>query len=409
MGRVGTWLGAKQDATDRNIVLGLGAVVLLAVIAFTIWGPRRDDNPDPSVTNSGSRGVKATYLLVGELGYEAQNWQQPTDALKRVDAARTTLVLAEPILPVKSLQATQADIADFLNRGGRVLATGASGAKLLPNGKTAEASGLEKALCVTRPEGAGELARAGRVSIRVPVRWDAHGPEFRVEERCGKDAVVVRYPYGKGEAIWWSSPMPLTNAGLKDDASLALTLASLGLAKVDGAPRILLFDEYLHTTRETMDDMLAGLPWWALKLQAVIIAALLVLSFGRRNGPLRMPVAVPRTSPLEFAYSMGRLYERAGATEAPLAAARALTMRFLAEECGLSHEMLRQPPEVIAETLSLRIGGDWTVLASHLEAAGRAGDAARTSKLALKLVKALEEDRRQLALQVSSARQPVER
>ena len=30
-------------------------------------------------------------------------------------------------------------------------------------------------------------------------------------------------------------------------------------------------------------------------------ALLLILSFSRRNGPLRMPVNVPRTSPIEFA------------------------------------------------------------------------------------------------------------
>jgi hypothetical protein len=250
----------------------------------------------------------------------------------------------------------------------------------------------------------------------VPVRWDAHGPEFRVEARCGRDAVVVRYPYGKGEAIWWSSAMPLTNAGLKDDANLALTLASLGPpttvgAAKSGAKRVLLFDEYLHTARESVDDLLAGLPWRALEVQAAAIAVLLVLSFGRRNGPLRMPVAVPRTSPLEFAESMGRLYERARATEAPLAAARARTMRFLAEACGVSHEMLRQTPEAIAETLAGRIGGNWTALAQHLEAAGQAagesGKQGLSGKAALKLVQALEEDRRRLEEQVSSARQAV--
>lgn len=398
---------AKQDATDRNIVLGLGAIVLLALIAFTIWGPRRNDDPMPTVTNTGSQGAKATFLLAGKLGYDAQDWQQPTGALQQVDAARTTLVLAAPFLPVKSLAATKADIADFLNRGGRVLATGPTGAELLPNGKVANASSFDKALCLTRPEGPGELARAGRVSLAVPVRWDAHGPEFRVEDRCGTDAVVVRYPYGKGEAIWWSSAMPLTNAGLTEDTSLALTLASLGSTQVDGKPRTILFDEYLHTARESVEDTLAGLPWWALKLQAAIIAVLLVFSFSRRNGPLRLPVAVPRTSPLEFADSMGRLYERAKATEAPLHAARAQTIRFLAEECGLSHEMLRQTPDAIAETLASRIGGDWSALASHLEAAAGVGDKPHTSKLALKLVQALEEDRRQLALQVSSARQTV--
>jgi DNA-binding transcriptional ArsR family regulator len=401
---------ATKDSTDRNIVLVLGGIVLVALMAFTVWGPqRKNGDPNPTTFNAGTQGAKAAYLLAGELGYDAERWNQPMDDLKQVDAAKTTLVLTEPILPVKSLAAAKAGIADFLERGGRVLATGASGASLLPNGKTAGASNFARQYCFTRPEGAGELARVGRVEMAAPVRWDAHGPEFRVEERCGTDAVVVRYPYGKGEAIWWASPTPLTNGGLKDDASLALTLASFGPVKRDGRTRTVLFDEYLHAQRETLGDTLAGLPWWALKLQVALIAVLLVVSFGRRNGPLRMPVAVPRTSPLEFAESMGRLYERAKAVEAPVAAARAQTMRFLAEECGLSHELLRQPPEVIAEALSARIGGDWTALGQHLEAAARVGEGPKTSKQALKLVQALEEDRRLLALQVSAARQTVGR
>jgi DNA-binding transcriptional ArsR family regulator len=400
--------GSKQDRTDRNLVLVLCGIVLLALMAFTHWGPQvRNNDPNPTTYNSGTQGAKAAYLLAGDLGYDAQRWTEPMDRLKQVDAARTTLVLTEPMLPVRSLAATKASIADFLARGGRMLATGATGAALLPNGKTAVATNFAKQYCFTRPEGAGELARVGRVEMAAPVRWDANGPEFRVEERCGTDAVVVRYPYGKGEAIWWASPTPLTNAGLKNDAGLAMTLASLGPVKENGTTRTILFDEYLHAERETLGDTLAGLPWWALKLQFAVIAFLLVVSFSRRNGPLRTPVAVPRTSPLEFADSMGRLYERAKATDAPVAAARAQTMRFLAEECGLSHDVLRQPPEVIAGALAARIGGDWSALERHLEAAARAGESAKTSKQALKLVQALEEDRKQLALQVSSARQTV--
>jgi hypothetical protein len=400
---------ANSSKNERNIVLGLGAVVLLCVLAFSLFGPVRDNSdPRPTTYNSGSQGVKVAYLLAGDLGYDARRWESPTNQLKQLDATRTTLVLTEPILPVKSLKATQADISDFLKRGGRVVATGASGATLLPGGSTSAAGNLYKTLCYTRPEGSGALAKAGKVSIAVPVRWASNGPEFRVEERCGDDAVVVRYPYGNGEAIWWSSPMPLTNAGLKDDASLTLVLASLGPVGSGEGRRTVLFDEYLHERRESITDTLAELPWWPLAGQTAAVGVLLVLSFGRRNGPLRLPVVVPRTSPLEFAESMGRLYQRAKATEAPLAASRAQTMRYLAEGCGLSHDLLRQPPLVIVEALSARIGGDWTALGDHLEAAARAGESAPTSKLALKLVQALEENQRQLAAQVSSARRAME-
>jgi hypothetical protein len=405
--------GNGKDATERTIVLGLAALIGLILVLTAVFGPMRDDSdPQPTTYNAGSRGIKAAYELAGALGYEAKRWDDAPAELKNADASRTTLVLTEPILPVKSLKRTQDEIAEFLRRGGRVVATGATGAMLLPNGKTQISASFSKGLCYAKPEGPGVLAAAGKVALAVPVRWAANGPEFRVEERCGNEAVVVRYPYGRGQAVWWSSPMPLTNAGLNagsgDDASLTLTLTSLGPVQTGGGRRTVLFDEYLHEERESLDDLLSGLPWGALGWQSLAAAGLLVLSFGRRRGPLREPAAVPRTSPLEFADSMGRLYKKARAVEAPVAAARTQTMRFLAEQCGLSHEQLRRPPEEIAEELAGRLGGDWTALGQHLTAAASALDSAPTSKLALKLVQALEEDRKALAEQVSSARRVAE-
>ena len=237
------------------------------------------------------------------------------------------------------------------------------------------------------------------------VRWTPKGAVFHVEHFCGNDAVVVRYKHGAGEAIWWASPMPLTNINLRDNANLKLVLASLGLVQTSGVTRTVLFDEYLHQQRGGIGTTVAGLPWWPLGLQAGAIAALLILSFSRRSGPIRLPVHLPRTSPLEFADSMGRLYQTANATEAPLAAAREQVLRYLAEGCGLSHDTLRQPSAVIAETLSARIGGDWTALGEHLAAAADAATSAPTSKLALKLVQALEQDQEALAQQVSAARE----
>jgi len=390
-------------------VLGSITTILVVLWLLTKFGALgADDNPQPTTDNAGSHGAKAAYLLAGQLGYDAQEGHEPLDTLKAMDAERTTLVLAEPILPVQSLKATQAAIQSFLERGGRVLATGAHGATLLPGGKTAGADNLSKGFCYAQPEGAGELARAGSVAIGASVRWAASGPQYHVEERCGEDAVVVRYRVGKGEAIWWASPMPLTNAGLRKDSSLGLTLASLGPASVAGGRRTVLFDEYLHEERETEAGLLSGLPWWPLAWQLMGVAAVLVVSFGRRNGPLREPLALPRTSPIEFADSMGRLYERAGAVDAALGAARRRLLRFLGEECRVPQDLLRQSGQVIAEALADRIGGDWTALGQHLEVAGHGssyGSEAASSKVALKVVQALEADRRAVAEQVSAARQ----
>ena len=51
-----------------------------------------------------------------------------------------------------------------------------------------------------------------------------------------------------------------------------------------------------------------------LWLQFALAALLLVVSFSRRSGPLLPDPAPARDAPLEFVYSLGALYDRAGAT-----------------------------------------------------------------------------------------------
>src|SRR3981189_2504322 len=87
------------------------------------------------------------------------------------------------------------------------------------------------------------------------------------------------------------------------------------------------------------------------------VALLLVLSFGRRNGPLRLPVRLPRSSPLEFAESMGRLYGKAGGTQAAVDGARRRLLKFLEEQCGVPREVLRSTPQAIVEAVEERLGG----------------------------------------------------
>ncbi len=377
---------AGNTVNDRRIVLWLVGGLFVLMLAFVLFGPKKDENdPEPTTYNAGSEGIEAAYLLLPELGYVAQRWESPASGLSNVDAAHATLILTEPKLPVQGVKALRQEIADFLRRGGWVVATGPTGALLLPDGKTDVPMSLIKGLCYSKPSGDGALAKAGQVPMREPVRWAAEGAAYRVEQRCGQDAVVVRYPVGVGEAIWWSSPMPMTNAGLSDDPSLKLLLASVG------APgRTILFDEYMHTCRDSVGDTLKGLPWAALWWQLAAVAALLVFSFSRRSGPLRTAVTMPRTSPVEFAESMGVLYQRAGATPAATEAARGRLLEFLRDQCGIPRELLRgQTPEV-AQVLAERFGGDWREIDQHLAQASVAREI--TAKSALKLVQSLDDD-----------------
>jgi hypothetical protein len=189
----------------------------------------------------------------------------------------------------------------------------------------------------------------------------------------------------------------MTNRGLNEDASLKLVLASVG-----GTDRRVLFDEYFHGERASLWDMAKGLPLRQIALQCAVVAVLLVLSFGRRNGPLRLPVRLPRSSPLEFAESMGRLYRRAGATQAAVDGARQRLLKFLEEQCGVPREVLRSTPEAIVEAVEDRFGGRWSGLGEHLTQAAEAERGAVTLASTLELVKALDRDQRDLAERIRS-------
>ena len=109
---------------DRRLFLGILAAMLVVIVAFSVFAPPNDDTDlSPTTYNSGSAGTKAVYLLLGELGYGAHRWEAAPDDLKNVDAAKTTLVLAEPNFPTEGSKEVQADVANFLSRGGHVLAT----------------------------------------------------------------------------------------------------------------------------------------------------------------------------------------------------------------------------------------------------------------------------------------------
>lgn len=394
----------KQPNRERRLVLYFCGAVLLVIAAASLMSPPNDDSDkSPTTYNSGTVGIKAAYLLLGELGYSAQRWEQAPSSLSGVDASRTTVIFAEPEIPVDKLDAVRADVAAFLRRGGRVLATGQEGASLLPDAATGLASMPFQKLCLTTPEGRGSLARVGQVSMADYARWNEMAPAVHVEQWCGPDAVVVSYRVGSGEAVWWSSDTPMTNGGLREDASLKLLLASVG----DGGPRDVLFDEYFHGVETSLFDLTRGLPLKQLAWQMVAVAVLLVFSFSRRNGPIRPLLRLPRASPLEFAESMGQLYRRAGATQAATEGARHRVMRFLAERCGLSREVANGDTATIAEALNSRFPGDWKGLAEHLNQAAEARYQSLAPRSALALVKALDRDLKMLMERTLPKGQPT--
>jgi hypothetical protein len=373
---------SRRLSGDARVMLWVCLGVLAVILATAFLAPAREDNdPVPSTWNSGSAGAKAAYLLLGQLGYTAERWNKPAAALSAIDAARTTLVLAGSEL--RDVGKEKAGIADFLHRGGRVVATGGLSALMLPDSHIGEPQHVYAALCYTTPRSLNPLGRAGQIAMPVPIRWK--GNDAFVDQACGDDAVVVHYAVGAGEVVWWSSAAPLSDRGLRNDADLRLLLASVG------APgRRVLFDEYIHGARQGIWATMNGTPVEPLCWQLAAIALLLVLSFGRRSGPLRALVRTPRTSPLEFAESMGALYQKAGAADVAVGAAERRLMDFLHGEGGIPREALRAAPDTVAAAVAARFFYATPDLAADLKAARESQFNKLNAKGALELVRRID-------------------
>lgn len=406
-------MSEAQPHTDKRLLLWLGGLVLLVIVAVSLIAPATAANdPRPSSYNTAPGGAEAAFLTlegVGRpVGRSVDRWNSPLEDLSPAAAAQTTLILAEPMYSALDKDRLAAGVRGFLEHGGHLLTTGIAGALLLPGGAAEPGHRLNAlttpdALCYTTPEGPGELAAAGHVEMQAPARWSGEQTAVHVEQRCGADAVVIRLLVGPGEAVWWSSASPLTNAELHNDPDLKLLLASLGPG------RRVLFDESLQQQPRSKWTAVGGLPLWALLAQAALVFALLVFSFSRRRGPVRLPVTVPRSSPVEFAVNMGDLYERGGATNVAVGAARRRLGRVLVRDGGLpqalaaSNPFNPSDPDTVAAALHARFGGDWTGVSDHLRAVEATADADPSPRAALALVRALYGD----AYRIQAAAHPA--
>ena len=384
-------MSSGAGASDRKLLSIVGGGILLVIVGVSFLAPAQTaEDTRPTTTNTDPRGAEAAYLVLQRMGRATSQWNHPlaewNDGMGDAQAEKTTLILAAPEYDQTELPELRAELERFMKRGGRVVATGPSGADLLPGGEVKGPGMLQPKPCQTTPEGPGELARVGSVEMLEGAQWSGDAAKFEVEQRCGDEAVVVRYAVGQGEAIWWSSAWPLENAELKNDADLRLLLASVG----DG--RDVVFDESLHGAAKTLWDAAKGLPLKWLELQCALLFVLVVFSFSRRRGPLRMPVTLPRSSPVEFAQSMGDLYEKAGATSAATEAAKRRLLRVLSREAGVSQQSLQEGPEAIAEALHARLGGDWSQLREHLVRCKEMEHGKISPRSALALVRALSLD-----------------
>jgi len=294
----------KIDPRDRKLLLGAAIVFVFLIAGVVFFGSDSGAKIDvPSSYSTASGGAKAAYLLLSESGYKVRRWEQPLTDLPK--EAGTTVILADP--QEAPTREERAAIQTFVSEGGRIIATGLFAGTFLP-----ENSAVPDILMGMTVKKAPALApsaitrAAPAISIAPQARWESFTSAYALYGEKD-EVVVVKYPYGDGEVLWWGAATPLTNAGLKEPGNLEFLLACLGDSK-----NPVLWDEYVHGYREDLPSTMAHSPLKWLFLQLALLALAVLVTFSRRSGPICAPAAVVRLSPLEFVQTLGGLYENAG-------------------------------------------------------------------------------------------------
>jgi hypothetical protein len=343
---------------DRRLLLSAGAVfavlMLIGALLSTSKGAER-----PTTYSAASAGAKAIYLLLQQSGYQVERWQQPVQERAAIDS--------------------------FLNAGGRVIATGDIGAAFLrATVKRDPVEGMTwKRVPAASPSG---ITRAASSILLSPsMSWGAVTFGIPLYADADADAYVVHVPHGAGEAIWWASSTPLSNAGIREEGNLEFVLACIGPPE---GGRVL-FDEYVHGHRRTLVASMWRSPAKWVLAQCVVLAFVLIATHSRRSGPIVMPATESRLSPLEFVRTLGSLYARAGA------ASVAVDMSFqrfryrLTRRFGIAPNA---PIEDLEQVVAARAPQEAREIGATLRACEQARQSRRLNpKAALALVKSLGE------------------
>ena len=294
----------KVDARDRKLLIGAVCVLIVAIATTVLFGGEGGEKLDaPSSYSTASSGAKAAFLMLSQSGYKVQRWEKPLSELPK--QAGATLILAGPMeAPTRS---ERQRLKEFLSNGGRVIATGMFAGTFLPeNSSLPDYLGgtVWKKAAAVSPSPITRAAPA--ITIAAESSWQPYSSAYPLYSLNGQN-VIVKYPYGRGEVLWWASATPLTNAGLKEAGNLEFLLACLGDSNND-----ILWDEYIHGYRDTLALTVAHSTVKWVVLQLVLLGLAVLATFSRRSGPVCQPAAESRLSPLEFVQTLGGLYEKAG-------------------------------------------------------------------------------------------------
>lgn len=292
---------------DRKLLLTAGIIfVLLIGLSVLIVRGGNSDEEVPSVYSTASGGCKAAYILLQESGYKVETWERPLDELP--SGRGTTLVIAEPNgFPA---QGEKEKLAEYLQSGGRVIATGRFAGFYLPVDEAYyEPLGASERKRITALSPSPLTRAAPEITLAPRAYWKARDNAVALYG-SGEEPVVIEYRMGQGAVLWLADPSPLTNAGLKEVGNLEFLFAAAG--KTDG--NTILWDEYVHGYEQRpVSSRSRGIIAWIF-VQLAVFALAILLTYARRDGTPWTPEVERRLSPLEFVRTLGMLYESAKAS-----------------------------------------------------------------------------------------------
>lgn len=384
----------QRISGDRRFLMVVGGITLVVLAATVLLtaGGRAESSGYPSSYSTASDGALAAFLLLRELDFEVERWEQPPTELPQQPKGMT-LILAEPFLPPDA--AEQNALRQFAAKGGTILATGLSGARLLPGGAAVwkpedfEWQDLKPQLPSVLGRGVDEIR------MDVSMQWFGK-PDALVVFGQKDQGVVVTYRHGEGRIVWWSAATPLTNGGIAAKQNLRFFFNSIG---AEQQSRIF-WDEYFHGVRRSLWAYLRSTPVpWGLA-QVFAVFGLALFTFARRHGPLRAPAMESRLDPLEFVKTLGSLYQSSKAAPASMLA---IYQRF-------RYRMLRQMglpsaagPKELAAAIKTR-HGDTAELEETLLAAEKSATGPLTADEAVRICRRLQEYAQQLRLDSQAER-----
>jgi len=295
----------RLSSSDRKILAITGIAFVLLVVLGLLLAPASNETESATTYSSASRGAKAGFLLLQQLGYNVQRWERPHTELK--PDAHTVLIIADSFTVPDARE--KAAVAKFIEGGGRVITNGTSGAMFLPKDSSEdnpEPAGLSKQYDSLSPSAATRAAP--KITLIPYAFWSKSSAIGLYGDK--DHTYAAQLSVGQGDAIWLASATPFTNAGIQAQGNLEFVLAALG--NKDNTR--VLFDEYVHGYGAEDSPSGHGHSLTnALLLQSALLALAALLTFSRRSGPLRPVPPASRLAPLEFVETLGGLYQQAHA------------------------------------------------------------------------------------------------